>query len=136
MNLLILAALMVFSLVGCATFKDVRPGEGGNHRVSVKTDDPEEGSRDAIRQANNYCKTKSKEAVFMNENSKYTGDMDEKDYRNAKRVTTVAKSVGGAVWVFGGKTERDLGGLAGIGGTAVDQALGKGYTVEMQFKCQ
>ena len=136
MKLLLLSLVAVLGLVGCATFEDVRPGENGIHRVSVKTDDPEAGSRNAISQANNYCKSKKKEAVFMNENSKYTGDMDEKNYKNAKRATTVAKSVGGAVWVFGGKKESALGGLAGIGGTAADQALGKGYSVEMQFKCQ
>lgn len=136
MRFLGLCLALAFGLVGCATFKDVRPGENGVHRVSVKTDDPEDGSRDAIRQANNYCESKKKEAVFMNENSKYTGDMDEQNYKNAKRATTVAKSVGGAVWVFGGKKESALGGLAGIGGTAADEALGKGYSVEMQFKCQ
>ena len=61
--------------------------------------------------------------------------MDEADYKTAKRVATVAKTVGGAVWVIGGHTERNLGGLASLGGVAADQAIGKGYTVEMHFRC-
>lgn len=128
-------ALLV-SAVACAHHKNVRPGVEGVHRVVIQTDDVDAATEDCIEQANHYCKQKKMEAAFINEDKKYTGDMDEKDYKNAKRVTTVAKTVGGAVWVFGGKNESTLGGLAGLGGVAGDAALGKPYTVEMRFKCQ
>lgn len=132
---IVLLGLIVGCLSACATHKDVRPGVDGVHRVVIQTDDTEAGAREAIRQANNFCKEQNKYAAFVNEDQKYTGDMDENTYRNAKRASKAATAVGGAVYVFGGQTERTLGGLAGIGGATADQVLGKGYTVEMKFKC-
>lgn len=135
MRFLGLVLLMIFG-IACAHHRDVRPGVDGVHRVVLQTDDVDAATRKCIDEANHYCKQKNQEAAFITEDKKYTGDMDEKDYKNAKRVTTVAKTVGGAVWVFGGKRESALGGLAGLGGAAGDAALGNGYTVEMKFKCQ
>lgn len=133
-KLILVAALGL--LAACAHHKDVRPGADGVHRVSVVTEDTEEGSRDAIDQANHYCKEFKQHAVFMNESQKYTGDMDEQTYKNSKRAAKVAKTVGGGVWAMGGKKESDIGGIVGLGGQAADQALGKGYTVEMKFQCK
>ncbi len=134
-SLFVLSSLLF--LGACAHHRDVRPGVEGVNRVVIKSDDQDEATRDAISQANHYCKEKNNtSAAFIDENKKYTGDMDEKTYKNAKRATTVAKTVGGTVWAMGGKKESGLGGIAGIGGVAADEALGKGYTVEMKFKCQ
>src|ERR1043165_5474928 len=113
----------------CGHHRDVRPGASGLHRVVVQTEDNEEGTRDAIAQANHYCKdTAGQSAVFEDESKKYTGDMDEGTYNNAKRAAKVAKTVGGGVWAMGGKKESDVGGVVGLGGAAADSALGKGYT--------
>ncbi|HEX4924938.1 MAG TPA: hypothetical protein VFV50_12670 [Bdellovibrionales bacterium] len=120
----------------CAHHKDVRAGADGVHRVVVQTEDTEAGARNAIRQANHFCEERGLTAAFVEEDKKYTGDMDEKDYKTAKRVSKAAQAVGGAVWVFGGRAERNAGGLVGLGGAVADQAIGKGYTVEMKFKCQ
>lgn len=128
--------LIVLFVAACAHHRDVRPGADGTHRVVLRTDDVDDATRGAIKQANHYCKEKKQEAAFVNEEKKYDGDMDERDYKQAKRVTQVAKTVGGAVWVFGGKRESAIGGLAGLGGVAGDAALGEPYTVEMRFKCQ
>lgn len=128
--------LSVLGLAACAHHRDVRPGADGVHRVVVSTDDTEAGQRDAIEQANHYCKEHGKEAAFLKEESKYTGDLEESTYKNAKRASKVAKTVGGTVWAMGGKKESDIGGLAGLGGTAADQALGKGYSIDMRFRCQ
>ena len=129
-------SFLVLILAGCAGHRDVRPGADGIHRVVIQTDDTDRGTREAIRQANSYCEEKKKEAVFIKEESKYTGDLEESTYKNVKRASTVAKTVGGGVYVFGGKTESTIGGLAGLGGAAADSAAGNGYTVEMRFKCQ
>ena len=128
-----LAAVLV--LAGCAGHKDVRPGADGIHRVVIQSEDTEQASREAIRQANDFCKERKKEAAFLKEDSKYSGDMDEGTYKNGKRMAKVAKTVGSGVWVFGGKTESAIGGIAGLGGQAADNALGNGYTVDMRFKC-
>lgn len=127
-------ALLLF-LGACAHHRDVRPGADGVHRVLIRAEDTDEGGREAISQANHFCKQSKKMAAVVNEEQKYTGDMDEKTYKNAKRATKVAKTVGGSVWALGAERESNVGGIVGLGGTAADEALGKGYTVDMKFKC-
>ena len=129
-----IAALLI-SLVGCAHHDDVRPSVNGVHRVVVTSEEKAEGARDAIDQAKHYCKQNGRNAAFVKEKQKYTGDMKEKTYKNAKRATKVAQSVGGAAWVFGGRKESNLGGIVSLGAAAGDAALGDGYTVDMRFKC-
>jgi hypothetical protein len=119
----------------CAHHKDVRPGADGLHTVAVQTEDNEAGSREAIDQANHYCEQSGRSAAFVDENKKYTGDVDEATYKNAKMISKVAKSAGGAVWAMGGKKESRAGGVVGLGGQTVDSVLGEGYTVTMKFKC-
>ncbi len=131
---LILAAF--FFLISCAHHKDVRPGADGVHKVVVVSEDTEKGTRNAISQAEHYCKESERHAAFINEDKKYTGDMSEEDYKKGKRIAKVAQAAGGAVWVFGGQQEKNLGGIVGLGGSVADQAIGKGYTVEMKFQCQ
>lgn len=133
---LVLSLSLLSLLTACAHWQDVRPGADGVHRVVIQTDDTEKGQREAIEQAGYYCKDKGKEAAFVNESSKYTGDLDESTYKTGKRLSKVAQTVGGTVWAMGAEKESNVGGIAGLGGTAADQALGKGYTVDMRFKCQ
>ena len=130
----LIVAGILFS--ACAHHNDVRPGVEGVHRVVIQTDDQDGGTRSAIRQANNYCKKSGKSAAFIDEQKKYTGDMDEKKYKDAKKIAKVAEVAGGAAFVMGGRRESNLGGVVGLGGAVADTALGKGYTVEMKFKCQ
>lgn len=61
--------------------------------------------------------------------------MKEEDYKTAKTVAKVAQAAGGAVWVFGGKAEREAGGIVGLGGGIANGAIGNGYSVDMKFKC-
>ncbi len=136
MNYLVLISFAIF-FIGCAHHQDVRPGADGVHRVVVSTDDKEAGSRDAIAQAEHFCEKRGgKYPAFINEEDKYVGDMDEKTYKKSKTAAKVAKAAGSALWVFGGKNESNAGGIVGLGGGIADQALGKGYKVEMKFKCQ
>ncbi len=125
----------LLAIISCAHHRDVRPGSDGTHRVVVRTEDNEEGERNAISQANHYCEGLKKHATFIDEKKQYTGSMKEEDYKKLKTASTVAKTVGGAAYVFGGKNESSLGGLVGLGGIAADAAAGKGYTVEMKFNC-
>ncbi len=133
----ILGALLLLSLfsVGCAHHRDVRAGTEGVHRVVLQTDDTEKAARDGISQANHFCEERGQHAAFLTEDKKYTGDMDEGTYKNAKKASKAAQVVGGAVWVLGGQTESAIGGLTGLGGTVADGVLGNGYTVEMKFRC-
>lgn len=135
-NLLItIVSLFTIFISACAHHRDVRPGADGIHTVVIATEDKEAGSREAIEQANHFCEQRKRSAAFINEDQKYTGDMDEKDYKTGKKISKVAKVVGGTVWALGGKNESNAGGIIGLGGAAADAAYGKGYTVTMKFKC-
>ena len=128
--------LCFFLLNSCAHHRDVRPGSKGIHRVTIPTDNADEGSREALRQADHYCAEKNKSAAIIEEESKYRGTMKEQDYKNAKTATKVAGVLGGTTMVFGGQRERSAGGLVGLGAAVGDAALGEGYVVEMKFECQ
>jgi hypothetical protein len=134
------SSILIFSAIGilvsCAHHNDVRPGADGTHRVVIPTDDKDEGARQAISQANHYCSTMNKNAAFIDEKSEYKGDIAEESYNTGKKVATAAKVLGGSTYVFGGKNESNIGGIVGLGGVAGDAVLGKGYKVEMKFKCQ
>ncbi len=118
---LVFSGLMFSS---CAhNHKDVRPGIDGLNKVVVVAPDTETGTRSALEQATSFCKSKSKDLAVVKESSKYTGDMDEQAYNNAKRVAKVAGSIGWAA------------GAVGLGDDA-QKALGNAYTVQIDFKCQ
>ena len=134
-NNLVGILFFAFILGACAHHRDVRPGADGIHRVVVQTDDTAQASRNAIKQADHFCKQSGQKSAFVNEEQKYTGDMDEKTYKKAKRATKAAKTAGGAAYVFGNKRASDVGGIVGLGGQVADSAIGHGYTVEMSFKC-
>lgn len=136
MRLQVLASIVCLFLTSCAHHRDVRAGADGVHRVVVKTEDKDEGAREAIAQANHFCEKRNMAAAFIDERQEYTGDMDEKNYQTGKKVSKVAKVVGGTTWAMGGTRESNLGGVVGLGGAAADAALGEGYSVTMKFKCQ
>jgi hypothetical protein len=123
-------------LAACAHYEDVRPGADGIHRVVVTAEDKESGSREAISQATYFCKEKKLMPAFIDEQNKYTGNVDEQTYNTGKTISKAAEMAGGAVWAMGGQKESNAGGVVGLGGAVGSAALGKGYTVEMKFKCQ
>lgn len=123
-------------LAACAHHRDVRPGTEGVHKVLVQSEDESSGQRDAISQANHFCKEKfEKIAAFEKEGTKYTGTMDEGNYKAAKTASKVLTQGGNSAWVFGGKNEKNAGQVASGSGNVLDSALGNGYTTEMTFKC-
>jgi hypothetical protein len=130
-------ATLLGSLMGCAHYPDVRPGAEGLHKVAVTAEDKEQGARNALNQANDYCGESDKKAAIVDENSKYTGDMSEKDYNKAKKISKVVGAAGSTVGVFSrDQKTKDAGWAVGMGGGIADGAFGKAYTVEMKFKCQ
>lgn len=136
MKKILLGITLIFLMFSCAHHKDVRPGEGGLNSVTIKTDDTHAGSREAMDQANDYCKTKNKSAIIVNEKSTYHGEMDESTYKTAKKVSKAAGTVGAGVWTLGGTKESNIGGTTGVVGAVGDQVLGEEYTVNMTFKCE
>ena len=47
-------------LSACAHHRDVRPSADGIHKVVVRAEDTDEGSRDAIKQANHFCEERGR----------------------------------------------------------------------------
>ncbi|MBK9321947.1 MAG: hypothetical protein IPM97_03135 [Bdellovibrionaceae bacterium] len=128
--------LLVLVLVSCAHHRDVRPSSTGEHVVKFNTESKEEGYRNAMSQAEDYCKELQKRPVIVNEKSDYTGTMKEETYNNSKKAAKVAEAIGSAGMVFGGKNERNAGGVVGLGGAIADGAIGSGYTYTLVFRCQ
>lgn len=137
MNLILIFGSLIM-ISACAHHRNVRPGQGGINKVVIKTDDTENAAENALSQANHFCKEVKggKSAVVVEEGEKYTGDMDEKDYKKLKTASKVATTVGGVAHVFGGKNESNAGGVALLGGVVGDTVAGKGYTYQMTFKCE
>lgn len=133
---LFLIIIAAFGL-SCAHHRDVRPGPEGIHRVIFSTDDMDKGHRKAIDEANHFCKERNQVAAFISDDNKYTGSMDEQDYKTAKNISKAAQVVGGGVWATGrSRRASRVGGVVGTGGFVGDKVLGNAYTIDMQFKCQ
>jgi Tfp pilus assembly protein PilV len=64
-----------YTLISCSSPSaresrlDVRPGVDGIHRVVVISKNQVEGSREALNQADQYCKEIKKSAYFFNSNA-------------------------------------------------------------------
>lgn len=126
---------LAFLTSACAHHRDVRPSADGVHWVELKTESEEEGARDAISQANNFCEERGKTAAVVSENKSYKGDMDESNYKTLKKAAKAAQTVGGVTYGLGASTESNIGGMVGLGGTVANQIAGEGYLVKMRFKC-
>lgn len=137
MKFISLSIVIVLFAFGCAHHRDVRPGADGINRVVIISEGNNgEGPRAALAQAEHYCKEFQKMPGIVTEKTTYTGTVDEDTYNNGKAVSRVLKTVGGATSVFGGKNERNAGGVGVLAGVGTDAALGNGYTTEIKFKCQ
>ncbi len=135
MKKILIFNLMILLTAGCAHHKDVRPGADGINRVVVHAEG-DEGGREALDQAKHFCKEFGKMPGIVEEKTTYVGSVDEETYKNGKAVSRVLKTVGSATTVFGGKNERNAGGVGVLAGVGTDATLGNGYVTEMKFKCQ
>ncbi len=132
----ILIATSIILLSSCAHHQDVRPNASGNHTVSFQVDTKQDGYRNALDQANHFCKERNKTAYIVKESTDYVGSMKEKDYNTTKKIAQVAKSLGGTIWALGGKKESNAGGVVGLGGGVADEVAGQGYRYQMIFNCK
>lgn len=123
-------------LISCGHHRDVRPSSDGKHRVVVTSEDEEGGQRDALEQANHFCKERyEKVAAIEKEKTKYIGDMDESNYKTTKKASKALEYGGSSAWLFGGKKESNAGKVASGAGGVLGAVAGKGYSTTMIFKC-
>lgn len=132
----IILITIAFALGACAHHRDVRPGADGVHRVVVNGDNEGDGERNALSQANHYCKEFQKGAVIINEETKYVGNMEESTHKTVRTASKAAGVIGGGMAVFGGRRESNAGkGVLGAG--AVGNVItNNAYKTEMKFQCQ
>lgn len=138
-NIKIISLMTLILLsAACAHHPDVRPGADGVHRVVLAADFKEatDEGRDAMKQADEYCKESGKKAAVVEENCKYTGSMKEDDYIAAKKAARIANAVGDVISGIGYGKHAETGESVKDSGRGADDAIGKGYTYEMKFKCQ
>ena len=87
--------------------------------------------QEAVEAAREYCDKKKKEAVFLSDETKYSGDMDESARNNIRKGSKAAQ-------ILGMGTQNTAGGgvLGAIGTTGSTMTSGKDYRAEVQFRCK
>ena len=132
----IVLLLMASFLLSCGHHRDVRPMASGNHIVRVVGENKTGPVRDAMNQANHFCKESQKYAEVIKEDTTFIGSGSEEDYVRNKNITNAISAVGGSAAVFGGKREKKLGGLGLVGGQAANAYLGNGFQTTITFVCK
>lgn len=128
--------LILFSVLSCrSAVVRVMPGENGINKAISKDRTKEGAETAAVDDAKEYCEKKDKEAVFIKDESKYKGDMDESTRKTIDQASTAAIILGGVGSVPG--STRTAGTVLGGAGTVGKvMTSGKDYEAEVQFKCQ
>ena len=129
--------LMLLTLAACGHHRDVRPGPQGINKVVVSTDEVQKGTRNAMDQATHFCKEHNKHPIYLKEEKKYVGTIDEKLYAQTKMITRGAKTASYQTRATNPrKVKNQTSDLLRVGSTSADSALGDGYLVSMTFKCE
>lgn len=114
----------------CAHHRDVRPGAEGVHRVMTHDQERSSSERNALKQAEHFCKEQGKYAAIIKEETKYTGSMDEATRDTLRKASTAAIILGGASGTHGDPSPvRTAGQVGGI------MTSGDDYVTDMSFRC-
>ncbi len=117
-------------LSSCAHHRDVRPGSEGVHRVLTHDQERSRSERNALQQAEHFCKEQGKYAAIIKEETKYTGSMDEATRDTLRKASTAAIILGGSAGANGDPSPvRTAGQVGGI------MTSGDDYVTEMSFRC-
>ncbi len=119
-----LLGILVLAIAACANHKDVRPGDNGMNHIVVRAGERDGAERKAIKEANHYCGSQNKHAVFVTEKTNYNGSMDEKDRDTLHNASTAAMIVGNGTPI------------GSMGAAGYIMSNGKDYASEMTFKCE
>lgn len=127
---------LILTLASCASSEHVRPGADGIHRVLIRGTDKTEVEQQAISEAKCFCDDRKLSPAFVNEDTKYTGSIDESTHKTIQKVSKAASVGGGMMGVLGGEKEKNVGhGLFGAGAVGSVFQDGEAYTADMKFKC-
>jgi hypothetical protein len=130
---IIFPLLFIYS---CASSRHVRPGADGVHKVVIRGTDKESVEEQAIREAKSFCDDRHLSPAFINEETKYTGSIDETTHKTIQKISKAASVGGSMMGVFGGPRERNVGqGVMGAGAVGSIFEDKEAYTSDMKFKC-
>jgi hypothetical protein len=126
----ILSALLVVPVLAlfpaCASNNaKIFSGEGGGYIAKADEREREDALDEASEGAEEFCKKQGKRAIFMKDETKYTGTMDE----NTRKVVRNASKAGVMLGGYGSPV-----GKAGQGGMMMTND--KDYRAELHFKCE
>lgn len=122
----------MFVASSCAHHRDVRPGVNGQSRVVTTAETAEGSERDALSQANHYCKEFKKMPKILSEKTQYTGEMDENTRKTLRKASTAAILVGGGMDNDKSNNGAVIGGAGQVGAIMTS---GEDYRTEMSFEC-
>ena len=89
------AAMVIITACSTASVR-VMPGEDGTNRVVVRDVEKHVAEEAAVDAAKSYCAERGKEALFLSDDVKYTGDMDEAQRTAARQQAEAAAAEEGA----------------------------------------
>jgi hypothetical protein len=120
------SAFILVLFLGCSTASvRVMPNVDGTIST-VARDTSKEGAEEAVvKNAQKYCSKNDQEAVFIGNETKYTGTMDESTRDTIKHASTAA-------WMIGGMNSPVQD--AGTAGYAMTS--GKDYESTVTFRCR
>ena len=127
MSRFIFIMLFIFS---CAHYKNVIPGNQNHHEVRLNSRDSGDGIKDAITQAQYFCKKDNLLAEFGNQQSRYVGNIPEEEYIKKRNLLEDGIDCGAG--------PNPVSALCSIIGLVLLQqkaSLEKNYLIEINFRC-
>ena len=98
---------LILILSSCASSEHVRPGADGIHHVVIRGTDKTEVEQHAIREAKCFCGDRNLSPAFVNEDTKYTGSINENTHKNIQKMSKAATIGGGMMGAMGGRREQN-----------------------------
>lgn len=121
--------------MGCAHSFDVKLGEGGIHKIILTEKAIDDGSEEALYQANHFCEKRNLSAAVVNQQVVYIGSINEKKYIAKRNNIKAAKILNESEYALSGDNDLGIGNTLGATVMAREVLLKDGYKIQLEFKC-
>ncbi len=122
------------AITACSTANvRVMPGPDGTNRVVVRDIDKYEAEQAAVEAAKSQCEEHGQETVFLADDVKYTGDLEESDREAIRRASDSATVLAGIVRAAEATDSAIIFEGAAVGRSVTS---GKDYEAEVHFTCE
>ena len=126
---------LVMSLLAACSTASVRvmPGADGTNKVVARDVEKYTAEEAAVEAAKDYCTERGKQAYFLSDSAKYTGDMDEAQRASVRKGSETATILGGVIRATDVKDAAII--FEGAGAAGRTATSGKDYEAEVRFTC-